>query len=77
MEQVTEPGKGLVKREVVRLITPGTVLEDGILDAKTNNFIGSLMLTEQGYVLSYTDLFLRVKLFISDGLDKKSALDLI
>lgn len=76
VEQVTEPGKGLVKREVVRLITPGTVLEDGILDAKTNNFIGSLMLTEQGYVLSYTDISTG-EAFISDGLDKKSALDLI
>ncbi len=32
-EQVSEPGKGLVKREVIRLITPGTVFEEGVLDA--------------------------------------------
>lgn len=76
VEQVTEPGKGLVKREVVRLITPGTVFEDGILDAKTNNFIASLLLTEQGYVLSYVDISTGES-FLSDGLDKKSALDLI
>lgn len=76
VEQVTEPGKGLVKREVVRLVTPGTVLEDGILDAKSNNFIASLMLTEQGYVLTYVDISTGES-FISDGLDKKSALDLI
>ena len=76
VEQVTEPGKGLVKREVVRLVTPGTVLEDGILDAKSNNFISSLMLTEQGYVLTYVDISTGES-FISDGLDKKSALDLI
>ncbi|MDY0294549.1 MAG: DNA mismatch repair protein MutS [Acholeplasmataceae bacterium] len=76
VEQTTEPGKGLVKREVVRLITPGTVLEDGILDAKTNNFIGSLLLTEQGYVLTYIDISTGES-FITDGLDKHRALDLI
>ncbi|MDY0074765.1 MAG: DNA mismatch repair protein MutS [Acholeplasmataceae bacterium] len=76
VEQVTEPGKGLVQREVVRLITPGTILEDGILDAGTNNYIGSLMLTELGYILSYTDISTGES-FLTDGLDKKQALDLI
>lgn len=76
VEQVTEPGKGLVKREVVRLVTPGTVLEDGILDASENNFIASLMITEQGYQLSYVDISTG-EAFITDGLDKKRALDLI
>ncbi|GAH91534.1 unnamed protein product, partial [marine sediment metagenome] len=35
-EQVTKPGetKGLVEREVVRLVTPGTVVEPGLLDSK-------------------------------------------
>jgi DNA mismatch repair protein MutS len=74
VEQVTEPGKGLVQREVVRLITPGTVFEEGILDAKSNNFIGGLMLTEHGYVLSYIDISTGES-FITDGLDKKIALD--
>jgi DNA mismatch repair protein MutS len=41
VEQVTEAGKGLVKREVVRLITPGTVFEEGILDASSNNLLGA------------------------------------
>ena len=76
VEQVTEPGKGLVKREVVRLITPGTVFEDGILDAQSNNFIGNLMLTEQGYILSYVDISTG-EAHITDGLDKKTALDQI
>ncbi len=74
VEQVTEPGKGLVQREVVRLITPGTVFEEGILDEASNNFIGSLLLTEQGYVLTYVDVSTGES-FITDGLDKKIALD--
>ncbi|MDR4968507.1 MAG: DNA mismatch repair protein MutS, partial [Acholeplasmataceae bacterium] len=76
VEQVTEAGKGLVKREVIRLITPGTVLEDGILDAKTNNFIGSILLTEKGYALTYVDISTGES-FITDGLEKKQALDLV
>jgi DNA mismatch repair protein MutS len=76
VEQVSEPGKGLVKREVIRLITPGTVFEDGILDAGSNNFIGSVMLTEKGYALSYVDVSTGES-FITDGLEKKSVLDLI
>ena len=76
VEQVTEPGKGLVKREVVRLITPGTILEEGILDAKTNNFIGSLLLTEEGYILSYIDISTG-EAYQAVGLDKDRALDII
>jgi DNA mismatch repair protein MutS len=76
VEQVTEPGKGLVKREVVRLITPGTVFEDGILDQNSNNFIASIILTEKGYALTYIDISTGES-FITDGLDKKEALDLI
>jgi DNA mismatch repair protein MutS len=76
VEQVTEPGKGLVKREVIRLITPGTVFEEGILDAGTNNFIGSVLLTEKGYALTYVDISTG-EAFLTDGLEKKGVLDLI
>lgn len=34
--------KGIIKREVTRIITPGVVLEEELLDAKSNNFIASL-----------------------------------
>ncbi len=45
-EQVTKPGetKGLVQREVVRLVTPGTIVEPSLLDSKTNNYLTSLVL---------------------------------
>ena len=76
VEQVTEAGKGLVKREVIRLITPGTVLEDGILDSKTNNFIASILLTEKGYQTTYVDISTG-EAFLSDGLTKKECIDLI
>ncbi|MCF7930323.1 MAG: DNA mismatch repair protein MutS [Acholeplasmataceae bacterium] len=76
VEQTTEPGKGLVKREVIRLVTPGTVLEDGILDARTNNFIASVLLTEKGYALTYVDISTGES-FMTDGLEKKQVFDLI
>lgn len=38
--------KGIVKREVIRLITPGTVLEDNLLEAKSNNFLLSVFREE-------------------------------
>ncbi|MDL2292969.1 DNA mismatch repair protein MutS, partial [Acholeplasma sp. OttesenSCG-928-E16] len=75
-EQVTEAGRGLVKREVIRVITPGTILEDGIIDAKVNNFIGSLMLMETGYSLTYVDISTGES-FLTYGLDKEDAFDKI
>lgn len=58
VEQVEDPNlaKGLVKRDVIRLITPGTIIEEGSLDAKTNNFIASLTLERDKYILAYCDL---------------------
>ncbi|HHW46779.1 MAG TPA: DNA mismatch repair protein MutS [Clostridiales bacterium] len=43
-EQVEDPAtaKGLVKREVVRVITPGTVIEDSMLDESKNNFLAAI-----------------------------------
>ncbi|NQW23178.1 MAG: DNA mismatch repair protein MutS [SAR202 cluster bacterium] len=43
-EQLTDPAasKGLVDRGVVRVITPGTVLESSILDQKTNNYLAAV-----------------------------------
>jgi len=41
-EQVSDPKEpGLVKRDVVRVVTPGTTLDDRILETKSNNFIAS------------------------------------
>ncbi len=76
VEQVSEPGKGLVERKVVRLITPGTVFEDGILDANSHNFIGNVILTEKGYACTYVDISTG-EAFLTDDLEKFEVIDLI
>jgi DNA mismatch repair protein MutS len=57
-EQVTRPGetKGLVEREVVRLVTPGTVVEPGLLESKSNNYLVSLVPGDDGFGLAYVDI---------------------
>lgn len=58
-EQVEDPkvAKGVVKREVVQLITPGTVMETNMLNERENNYIASLSSFEDGsYVIAYNDL---------------------
>lgn len=47
-EQLEEAGasKGIVKRGVTRIITPGTVLEDNLLESKKNNFLMSVIFNE-------------------------------
>ena len=42
-EQVGEVGKGLVDRDVVRVVTPGTLVEPGLLDERKNNYIAALI----------------------------------
>ncbi len=75
VEQVSEPGKGLVEREVVKLITPGMIIDEGILHDSNFNFIGAAILNEFGYSLAYTDIstgdsFLIKNLSKSDLLDE-------
>ena len=57
-EQVTKPGetKGLVQREVVRLVTPGTVVEPSLLDSKSNNYLVSLVLADDAAGIAYVDI---------------------
>lgn len=57
-EQVEDPkkAKGLVKREVVRVITPGSVLDEAEVDEKSNLYIAAAVTGKKGYGLSYMDL---------------------
>ncbi|MGI6004441.1 MAG: DNA mismatch repair protein MutS [Christensenellales bacterium] len=56
-EQITEPAPGaLVERDVVRVVTPGTVLEESMLDSSKNNYLVSLCLEEGRIGLAYTDI---------------------
>jgi DNA mismatch repair protein MutS len=49
-------GKAIVTREVVRIVTPGTVTEDHLLDARTANYLACLSLTGGELALAWLDL---------------------
>jgi len=55
-EQMTPPGKGLVEREVIRVVTPGTVVEPGLLSDKSNNYLVSLVIQGEEAGISYVDI---------------------
>ena len=56
-EQTEDPAtaKGIVKREVVRVITPGTVIEDSMLDEGKNNYLASVYIKGNDCGLSFVD----------------------
>ena len=55
-EQVSPPGKGLVEREVIRIVTPGTVIEPGLLADRSNNYLASLIIEEGHAGIAYIDI---------------------
>ena len=57
-DQMEDPAaaKGIVRREVTRVITPGTVLEDQVLESRKNNYLAGLVYAESGYGLAFLDL---------------------
>ncbi|MFI3325802.1 MAG: DNA mismatch repair protein MutS [Clostridia bacterium] len=48
--------KGIVKREVIRVITPGTVLESSMLDESENNYICSIFYNKAGASVAFADV---------------------
>jgi len=57
-DQVEDPSvaQGLVKREVVRVITPGMVLENELLDEKSNNYVLAAIIEKNLIGVSYLDV---------------------
>ncbi len=56
-DQLTEAQKGvMVERDVVRVITPGTVIEENLLDEKSNNYIANLYLTNDNACVVWSDI---------------------
>lgn len=57
-EQVEDPklAKGIVKREVVEIVTPGTVVTDGVIDETQNNYLVGLCGVEGRMGMSFLDL---------------------
>jgi DNA mismatch repair protein MutS len=57
-EQIEDPAlaKGLVERDVIRIITPGTVIEDRMLEEGQNSYIASIAAGESIIGLAYADV---------------------
>ena len=57
-EQMEDPAlaKGLVKRDVIRVITPGTVIESNLLSEKKNNYLCALYMGEFEYGVCFCDV---------------------
>ena len=57
-EQIEDPAtaKGIVKRDVIQIITPGTVVSQTMLNEKENNYLASIYLEETGAGIAYCDV---------------------
>jgi DNA mismatch repair protein MutS len=55
-EQMTPAGHGLVEREVLRVVTPGTLAEPGLLPQRANNYLAGLLWTGEAGGLAYVDV---------------------
>ncbi|MEG1932310.1 MAG: DNA mismatch repair protein MutS, partial [Pygmaiobacter sp.] len=57
-EQMEDPAlaKGLVKRDIIRVVTPGTVIESSMLDDAKNNYIASLYITDGCAGIAFADV---------------------
>jgi DNA mismatch repair protein MutS len=58
-DQVEDPAMAqghLVRREVTRVITPGTVIEEGMLNARRNNYLAAVVLANDHWGLAFADI---------------------
>ncbi|NQY73622.1 MAG: DNA mismatch repair protein MutS, partial [Candidatus Margulisbacteria bacterium] len=57
-EQVEDPAlaKGITKREVVKTITPGTVMSEGVIDEEDNNYLVCVSSHSKGFGLGFVDI---------------------
>ncbi len=57
-DQVEDPrqAKGIVRREVTRIVTPGTAVEDAVLDSRENNYIAAVLEVENRVGAAFLDV---------------------
>ena len=57
-EQVEDPKQAttLVKRDVIRVVTPGTIMDSSALDDKKNNYLCALLIDEKGFGIAFADI---------------------
>ncbi|HEV3090102.1 MAG TPA: DNA mismatch repair protein MutS [Candidatus Cybelea sp.] len=53
--EIPQPNR-LVRRDVVRLVTPGTLIEEQLLDGKQNNYLAATALEGETFAIAYTDV---------------------
>lgn len=57
-EQVEDPkeAKGIVRREVIRVVTPGTLIDENMLDEKKNNYLAVVFQNQTGIGMAFCDI---------------------
>jgi len=55
-EQLTPPGSGLVERDVIRVVTPGTVVEPNLLASNSNSYLASVIIVGEEAGIAYVDI---------------------
>src|SRR5919108_4459378 len=57
-EQVEDPklAKGVVERKVIKVFTPGVILDSEKLDSKSNNFLAAIYFNGKSYGIAYADI---------------------
>ncbi|GAB4118347.1 MAG: hypothetical protein Fur005_29710 [Roseiflexaceae bacterium] len=56
LEQTSTASKGMVERKVVRVLTPGTIIESSLLTAELNNYLAALIRERDRVGIAYVDL---------------------
>ncbi len=56
VEDASEAAGRLVRREVTRILTPGTLLEEGMLKSSRNNYLAAVVIAENHWGLAYADI---------------------
>jgi DNA mismatch repair protein MutS len=57
VEQVgDQPARGLMPREVTRVVTPGTIVEPTLLEEKSNNYLAALVIEDRRAGIAYADI---------------------
>jgi DNA mismatch repair protein MutS len=53
--EIPQPNR-LVRRDVVRLVTPGTLIEDSLLEGKENNYLAAMAMAGETFAIAYADV---------------------
>ena len=73
-EQMEDPAtaKGIVRREVIRIVTPGTVMSPDSLEEGKNNYIASVHSSDDGLGMCFADITTGTLCCLTDGSEKRA-----